>query len=190
MDYWLKKYEPWIRAHLPEEYANDPIDCLHESYLNGLDVMHEGERGGLDVLVYSAKNEEDLCWWLLETVCMFLNEKEPREKRVWRYYRDHAENGKWYYIEHRHYDYNAIDDPRLYGFECFLRRLKSVFPPDRWEDRVQRYVRLMNRWFRVPHWDYDREKCRFIEISDSLEYNPNTLPLEEPRPGSIIKVVE
>ena len=42
----------------------------------------------------------------------------------------------------------------------------------------------------MPHWDYDREKCRFIEISDSSEYNPNTLPLEEPRPGSIVKVVE
>ena len=35
-----------------------------------------------------------------------------------------------------------------------------------------------------------RSGCRFIEISDSLEYNPNTLPLEEPRPGSIVKVVE
>ncbi len=22
------------------------------------------------------------------------------------------ENGKWFYIEHRHYDYNAIEDPR------------------------------------------------------------------------------
>ena len=25
---------------------------------------------------------------------------------------EHMENGKWFYIEHRHYDYNAIEDPR------------------------------------------------------------------------------
>lgn len=190
MNDWAKKYEEWIKAHLPEEYANDPVRDFNGHYLDGLTVMQEGERGGPDVEVFRAENEEDLRWWLLMEVCKFLDEKTPRKEKVWRYYRDHAEDGGWFYVEHRHYDYNAIDDPRLYGFECYLRALKYGFPPGRWEKEVQRHVWLMNRWFRVPHWDYDREKCCFIEISDSKEYDRDIDPVEEPRPGSIVKIVD
>ena len=38
--------EKWVRAHLPEDLANQPIDCFAEEYLDGLTVMHKGERGG------------------------------------------------------------------------------------------------------------------------------------------------
>lgn len=54
---------------------------------------------------------------------------------------------------------------------------------------MKRYVDLMNFWYKVPHWDYDREKLCFIEISDSREYD-NADGDEEPRPGSVIEVVD
>ncbi len=190
MNNWTKKNEEWIKAHLPEEYANDPIREFNGYYLNGLTVMGEGERGGPDIEVFRAENEEELRWWVLKRICYFLDEKTPRKKKVWRYYRDYAKDGLWYYVEHRHYDYNAIEDSRLQGFEEYLRVLKYGFPPDRWEEEVQAHVRLMNRWYPVAHWDYDWERLCFVEISDSKEYDRDIDPVEEPRPGSIVKVVD
>lgn len=178
--------EKWIRAHLPKEVANQPLDCFAGEYLDGLTVMQEGERGGDDVVVYRAKDEEDLRWWQLEQVCRFIHEPDPPSRKIWRYYRDHAEDGKWLYTERRNYDYNAIEDSRLYGFECFLRILHYGFPRDRWERKVQEYVSLMNYWYKEPHWDYDCNKLRFIEISDSKEHDGDGIL--EPREGSIIRV--
>ena len=116
--------------------------------------------------------------------------KHPPARKVWRWYRDHAEQGRWRYVEHRRYDYNAIDDARLYGFESALSVMKHAFPPERFEAQVHKRVGLMNRWFRTPHWDYDREKLCFVEISDSREHASDTDMTEEPRPGSVIAVVD
>jgi len=180
--------EKWIRARLPKELSAQPIDCFSGEYLDGLTVMHEGELGGADVVVYRAEDEEDLRWWQLEQVCRFIRDPNPPARKTWRYYRHHAENGKWLYIEHRSYDYNAIEDSRLYGFERFLRVLHHAFPPDRWERKVQEYVYLMNYWYQEPHWDYDRGKLCFIEISDSKENDGDGI--EEPRQGSVIRTVD
>jgi len=182
----MKLDEKWIRAHLPKEVENEPIDRFSGEYLDGLNVMHEGERGGPDIVVFQAKDEEDLRWWQLDQICQFVGKAD--HSKTWRWYRHHAENGHWKYVEHRHYDYNAIEDPRLAGFECYLRNLRYGFPRDRWEEKVQRYVDLMNYWFRKPHWDYDRHNLCFIEISDSREHDEDTI--EEPRPGSIIEIVD
>lgn len=185
----MKIFESWIRARLPEELSDQPIDFFSGQYLNGLTVMSEGERGEPDIVVFAAHSEEELKYWQLEQVCRFIKEKNPPERKTWRYVRDHAESNRWYYIEHRHYDYNAIEDPRLYGFERFLRSLKTGFPPVRWEAEVQKHVRLMNFWFAVPHWDYDRKKLCFIEISDSKEHDKHGGP-EEPQPDSIIRIID
>ena len=185
----MKPDEQWIRAHLPKELADEPIDFFGAEYLDGLTVMQEGERGGPDVVVFRAENEEELRYWQLKHVCRFIREKDPPPPKVWRYYRRFARDGRWFYTEHRHYDYNAIEDPRLRGFEHYLRILKYGFPPDRWEAEVQGYVRLMNYWFTVPHWDYDREKLCFVEISDSKEHDDHADPVEEPRPGSVLELV-
>ena len=185
----MKIYEEWIRTRLPKHLANEPIDFFHMYYLDGLTVMTEGERGGPGVVVFEAKNEEEMRYWQLELACHLIKEPKSREK-TWRYYRDHAENGQWYDVERRRYDYNAIEDARLYGFECFLRNLKCGFPPDRWEERVQEHVRLMNRWYKTPHWDYDRERCCFVEISESKEHDKDNDVVEEPRPGSVIKIMD
>lgn len=179
--------EKWIRARLPEDCAAEDIDVFAGYYLDGLTVMSEGERGRPDEVVYPAKSENDLKYWQLEMVCRFVG-KADRSK-TWRYYRDHAENGRWLYIERRHYDYNAIEDPRLPGFERFLRNLRRGFPPERWEAKVKEQVRLMNFWYSVPHWDYDRDRLCFIEISDSREHDGDPM-IEEPRPGSIIRLVD
>ncbi len=178
----------WIYAHLPEDCAGEPIDVFSGLYLKGLTVMSEGERGGPDKVVYQAKDKEDLRYWQLEEICGFVGKADHSKK--WRYYRDHVENGAWLYIERRHYDYNAIEDSRLPGFERRLRNMKYGLPPERWEAKVKEYVRLMNFWYSVPHWDYDRDKLCFVEVSDSKEHDSHKNPIEEPRPGSIIKVVD
>ena len=185
----MKLDEAWLRAHLPPELADGQLDCFSGEYLDGLTVMAEGERGGPDTVVYRAKDEEDLRFWQLEQICRFLPEKDPPEKKTWRWYRHHAENGQWRYVERRHYDYNAIEDARLYGFESFLRKLKYGFPPERWEERVCEHVKLLNYWYAVPHWDYDREKLCFIEISDSREHDTPGGPAE-PQPGSVLRIID
>ncbi len=185
----MRIYESWIRAHLPKELAMEPIDCLSEEYLDGLTVMARGERGGDDVVVYRAKDEEDLKYWQLEQVCRFIHEPEPPARKVFRYERHHAEDGHWLYIEHRNYDYNAIDDARLYGFESFLRIFHFGATAERWEEQIERHVALMNFWYEKPHWDYDREQLCFIEISNSKEHDGADM-IEEPRPGSVIELVD
>ena len=180
--------EKWIRAHLPVELKHESLDHFADEYLDGLTVMANGERVGADGVVYSAKDEDDLRWWQLEVICSFIG--NPDYSKVWRWYRHHVENGHWTYTERRHYDYNAIEDSRLPGFECRLRNMKYGFPPDRWEERVQYYIGLMNYWYTEPHWDYDRENLCFIEISDSKEHDDHTHIIEEPRPGSIINIID
>lgn len=182
----MKLDEKWIRAHLPEDVRDEDLDHFSGLYLDGLKVMSYGERGEPDHVHYEATDEEDLRWWQLETICHFVGKVD--KTKIWRWYRDHAEDGNWLYIERRHYDYNAIDDPRLPGFESFLRNMKYGFPQEVWENRVQRYVKLMNVWFVIPHWDYDRENLCFIEISDSRSHDDHKNIVEEPRPGSIIRI--
>ena len=184
----MKIDEKWIRARLPEDCRDEKLDHFACEYLDGLTVMREGERGGPDVVVYEAEDEEDLRYWQLEQVCRFAGKAD--HSKTWRWYRAYAENGQWYYTERCRYDYNAIEDARLAGFESFLRNLHYGFPPERWEQKVREYVSLMNYWYTEPHWDYDREKLCFIEISDSREHDSQTDMVEEPRPGSVIRVTD
>ncbi len=183
----MKLDEKWLRDHLPPECREESLDVFSCEYLDGLTVMQEGERGGPDTVVYEARDEEDLRWWQLEQICRFIGKAD--RSAVWRWERHHARDGRWYYIEHRQYDYNAIEDARLPGFERFLRNLHYGFPPEHWEKKVRECVSLMNYWYAVPHWDYDRAALRFIEISESREHDDRAEPVEEPRPGSILKVI-
>ena len=135
-------FEPdlnFIRSHLPMEFQSQPIACFSNLWIDGRTVLHEGERGGPDIVVYQAENREDLLLWQLEQVCHFLKEPVPAETKTWRYQRDRTENGHWVYIEHCQYEYNAIEDPRLAGFESFLRILRHCdVPEERWELAVQK----------------------------------------------------
>lgn len=180
----------WIRSHLPEDIADQPVDFFTGMYLEGLTVKHCGERGEPDWTVLTAQNEDDLRYWQLENVCRFIKEKNPPVPKTWRYCRDYAKDGRWYYIEHRRYDYNTIEDSRLYGFERFLRNLRPSLPPERWEQRVLECVGLMNRWFKIPHWDYDRDNLHFVEISSSRPYRSDSDDTEEPAPDSISQLID
>ena len=180
--------EKWIRAHLPEDCRDEPVDRFSGFYLDGLKVMSKGERGNPDTISYEAKDEEDLKWWQLDFICGFIG-KTDRSK-TWRWYRDHAENGQWYYIEHRHYDFNAVEDSRLPGFERYLKNLKYAFPEDYFKKKVEEYTGLMNRWYLIPHWGYDYENLCFIEISDSKEFKSDLDKTEEINPSCIIRVVD
>ena len=182
--------EKWIRAHLPEDCKNEPIDWFGGLYLDGLKVMSEGERGDPDKIHYEAKDEEDLKWWQLNVICGFVGKAD--KSRTWRWYRDYANSkiGQFCYIEHRHYDYDAIEDARLPGFERYLRNLKYAFPEDFFRKKVEEYTGLMNRWFLIPHWGYDFEKLCFIEISNSREYSSDFDKSEAIKPDNIIRVVD
>ncbi len=82
--------EKWIRAHLPEDCRNEPINWFGGLYLDGLKVMSEGERGDPDKVRYEAKDEEDLKWWQLNVICRFVGKVD-----------------------------DAIEDARLPGFERY-----------------------------------------------------------------------
>lgn len=177
--------EKWIREHLPEDCRNEPIDWFSGLYLDGLKVMSVGERGEPDKVRYEAKDEEDLKWWQLDVICGFVGKTD--KSKIWRWYRDYTENG---YVEHRHYDYDAIEDARLPGFERYLRNLKHAFPEDYFRKKVEKYTGLMNRWFLIPHWGYDFENLCFIEISHSREYCSDFDKSDEIKPEKIIRVVD
>lgn len=132
--------------------------------------------------------DEDLNYWQLDRLCHFLGKAD--KTGTWRWYRDHAENGRWYYIEHRHYDYNAIEDPRLPGFERYLMNVRYAFPEEFFRKQVERYTGLMNRWFLEPHWAYDEEKQRFIEISDSREYSSDQDKTDAVKQDNVIMLVD
>jgi len=97
---------------------------------------------------------------------------------------DHAENGKWMYIEHNHYQFHAIHDFRLVWFETYLRLVKGGLTPAQWSEEICEYTKLLNNHYPVQHWDYDKKKKQFIEISDSKYVSQG---IEEPAPGSIIR---
>ncbi|MBQ7491372.1 MAG: hypothetical protein IJT76_02055 [Clostridia bacterium] len=194
----MKIHESWIRERLPKGLPEEAIRrglSFGGYYREGLKVMSFGERGRPDRLEYEAADEEDLCLWELDKACSriaaeteLLNRKKNAAK--WRYSRDHAENGFWFYIERRSYVYNAIEDTRLAWFELYLALIQPSFPRERWEQEVLRHVELMNHWYAAPHWDYDREALCFFEISDSKEHSGGNPDNEEPRPGSVIKMID
>ena len=186
----MKLDEKWIREHLPEDCKDEPLDWFSGLYLDGLKVMSTGERGDPDTILYEAKDKEDLKWWQLDHICHYVG-KTDRSK-TWRWYRDynHSKIGRFYYIEHRHYDYDAIEDHRLPGFERYLRNLKYAFPEDHFRKKVEEYTGLMNRWFLTPHWGYDFENLCFIEISHSREYCSDSDKSEEIKSDSVIKMID
>ena len=181
--------EKWIRDHLPKESRNDPIDVFGGLYLDGLKVMSIGERGDPDRVFYEAKDESDLRWWQLDHICHYVGKAESLSK-TWRWYRDHAKDGQFYYVEHIHYDYDAIEDNRLYGFERYLRNIRYAFSEDYFRKKVTEYTGLMNRWFLSPHWGYDYENLCFIEISHSREYTSDFDKSEEIKDNNIVSVID
>lgn len=194
-DWYNKK---WILSKLPEDIpqsiVNRAFEGMNYYYVKDdpLEVWCVGEREA-DHVVERFTDKEKLTTWVCKNVCWNLSclwELEGRadDEKKWRYVHDHAENGLWFYREHKDYLYNAIHDERKSSFETELKLLKPMVPTEEWKEQVKRKTRLMNRWFKKAHWDYDEILCEFIEISDSKEYASDFDDTEEPRGGSVISI--
>ena len=73
------------------------------------------------------------------------------------------EEAIWKY--HCRYDYRRL---------WFGKALEWLAPAVDWAFFAQcaeRYIELLNRWFARPHWEYDYQISRIIEISESREYS-------------------
>ena len=195
-DWYDKK---WILSRLPDEIPQDIVERAFKSmgYFNvkddPLEVWCVGEREA-DHVAERFVSKEKLMTWACEKICwnismMWELEDRKEEEKKWRYVYDHAENGQWYYREHKDYLYNAIHDTRKCSFERELKLLKPMIPREEWEKTVGKFTRLMNRWFKKDHWAYDEIMGQFIEISDSKEYASDFDSTEEPREGSIINII-
>lgn len=186
-------HEEWIRKHLPKDIPSDLVsrgirNGLEGYYARGLTVYCQGDRGP-ERIEYTARSQENLQIWAFKKAAVSIAQLMEMRRRSqnalkWRYVRDHVENGKWMYIEHSRYQYNAIEDTRLDWFEISLRLTKAVMPPAQWEEEVRERIRLINNHFLKPHWDYDRKRMQFIEISDAKYVSQG---VEKPEPGMIIR---
>ena len=73
------------------------------------------------------------------------------------------EEAIWKY--HCRYDYRRL---------WFGKALEWLAPAVDWAFFAQcaeRYIELLNRWFARPHWEYDYQISRIIEIRESREYS-------------------
>jgi len=128
-------FEEWIKKHLPKDIPSDIINncvnlCGYDIW--GLTIYCEDDRGP-EKAVFTARNQEELRIWAFKQVAADIAQRmelrsRPNDNLRWRYVRDHAENGRWLYIEHSRYQYNTIDDSRLAWFETYLRLVKAVMP--------------------------------------------------------------
>lgn len=171
-----QNYE-WIVKQLPDDLPQDIVEAALDNrwqYIDGLKLMEFNDRGP-SLTVYSAKDEDDFRIYLYKEICKQIAEKLEllhREQNAlkWRYSRDHvSEDKKWCYVERKTYVYNAIEDTHLASFEDYLRLTKKGLSSEEWEKEIIDKVSLLNHWFHKPHWDYDKERMQFIEISDELE---------------------
>ena len=196
MSNWYDK--KWILSKLPDDIPQDIVErafeemCCYYVKDDPLEVWCVGERGA-DQVEERFSDKEELMTWVCKKICWHLSclwelKSRANDESKWRYVYDHAENGQWYYREHKDYLYNAIHDTRKSSFETELMLLKSMVPKDIWREQMERNTRLMNRWFKKDHWGYDEILGQFIEISDSKEYASDFDDTEEPREGSIISI--
>ena len=187
-------HEKRIREHFPEELKKEDFDFLFWGmyYLeDGLTVMQVEDKGPDEVL-YKAKDEDDLKWRLLDSFCYRHADGNvlKHEKNVtWRWYYDDVKKNHWRYIEHRHYDYNTLENQRLIRYDLYLKNLKqSSFPEDYFRKKVEECTDIMNLLFQEPHWGYDYENLRFIEISNSVPTDYEKFEYKNPK--YITKVVD
>ena len=181
-----------LPADIPQNIVEQAFNGMNCYYVKDdpLEVWCIGERED-DHVVERFANKEKLMIWVCEEICWHLScrwelESRADDEKKWRYVYDHAENGQWFYRENKDYLYNAIHDSRKCSFETELKLLKSMIPTAEWKEHVKEKTSLMNRWYKIQHWDYDEMLCQFIEISDSKEYASDFDDTEEPREGSVI----
>lgn len=87
------------------------------------------------------------------------------EKRAYEWVVKVSEQEEAFWKYHCRYDYRRL---------WFGKALEWLAPAVDWAFFAQcaeRYIELLNRWFARPHWEYDYQISRIIEISESREYS-------------------
>lgn len=186
----LDQYLAWVVEKLPKDIPSEIVrkNLNMGGYVSGLQFWNYGERGP-DTVAFHASDEKELQHWIYDQVSKSIAQRvelqnREEEEKLWRYVRERVEDGHWLYRENKDYIYNAIHDSRKYWMEYHLSLLKRVLSEEEVNNKITEYESLMNRWFTEKHWAFDKEQFRFVEISDSKEYD--TYGIEEPREGSVI----
>lgn len=87
------------------------------------------------------------------------------EKKAYEWVVKVSEQEEAFWKYHCRYDYRRL---------WFGKALEWLAPAVDWAFFAQcaeRYIELLNRWFARPHWEYDYQISRIIEISESREYS-------------------
>lgn len=125
----------------------------HRDY--GYFMVSCGDRGSSSITILEEEAEAAKNRFLA-----FIIEKKAYE---WVVKVSEQEEALWKY--HCRYDYRRL---------WFGKALEWLAPAVDWAFFAQcaeRYIELLNRWFSRPHWEYDYQISRIIEISESREYS-------------------
>ena len=125
----------------------------HRDY--GYFMVSCGDRGSSSITILEEEAEAAKNRFLA-----FIIEKKAYE---WVVKVSEQEEAFWKY--HCRYDYRRL---------WFGKALEWLVPAVDWAFFAQcaeRYIELLNRWFARPHWEYDYQISRIIEISESREYS-------------------
>lgn len=125
----------------------------HRDY--GYFMVSCGDRGSSSITILEEEAEAAKNRFLA-----FIIEKKAYE---WVVKISEQEEAIWKY--HCRYDYRRL---------WFGKALEWLAPAVDWAFFAQcaeRYIELLNRWFARPHWEYDYQISRIIEIGESREYS-------------------
>ena len=125
----------------------------HRDY--GYFMVSCGDRGSSSITILEEEAEAAKNRFLA-----FIIEKKAYE---WVVKVSEQEEAFWKY--HCRYDYRRL---------WFGKALEWLAPAVDWAffaPCADRYIELLNRWFARPHWEYDYQISRIIEISESREYS-------------------
>ena len=125
----------------------------HRDY--GYFMVSSGDRGSSSITILeeeaeAAKNRS-LALIIEKKAYEWVVKVSEQEEAIWKY--------------HCRYDYRRL---------WFGKALEWLAPAVDWAFFAQcaeRYIELLNRWFARPHWEYDYQISRIIEISESREYS-------------------
>lgn len=134
--------EPYRQAcGYHSDYGYFMVSCGDRGY-NSITILEEEEETAKNRFLALIIDKQAYEWVL--TV-------KDREKASWPY--------------HCQYDYRRL---------WFGKALEWLAPAVDWgffAQCAERYIELLNRWFARPHWEYDYQISRIIEISESREYS-------------------